>query len=209
MTTTPTTTADATSRWGPRLERWERRTEWPLTSAAALFLAAYAWPLRLVLLLRVLNRGATKELRGRIILYVSGATVLLLLTASLAELDAERHHAGANITSFGDALWWSLTTITTVGYGDRYPVTTEGRWVAAGLMVGGVALLGIVTASIASWLIERVRETEQQAQAATREDISALTTEITDLRRQLSALTDNLARANGAPQLEPRTEPTQ
>src|SRR5579859_7909726 len=45
MTTTPTTTADATSRWGPRLERWERRTEWPLTSAAALFLAAYAWPI--------------------------------------------------------------------------------------------------------------------------------------------------------------------
>ena len=268
---TTATATGSTDRWGRRLGRWERRTEWPLTAAAALFLAAFAWPilvphlavgwkdlcravalaawvafaldfavrivlaheraryamrhlvdlavialpvlrplrlLRLVLLLRVLNRGATNELRGRIIVYVSGATILLLLTASLAELDAERGHAGANITSFGDALWWSATTITTVGYGDRYPVTTEGRWVAAGLMLGGVALLGIVTASIASWLIERVRETEQQAQAATREDVRILTSEISELRQQLGRLADHLSQASPVPDAATPTQPT-
>ncbi|HEV7205663.1 MAG TPA: potassium channel family protein [Jatrophihabitans sp.] len=145
--------------------------------------------LRLVLLLRMLNRGATQGLRGRIAVYVAGATALLLTCSALAVLDAERAAADANITTFGDALWWSLTTITTVGYGDHYPVTTEGRWVAAGLMLGGVALLGIVTASIASWLIERVRETEEEAQAVTRADFRALTAEIAELRAQLTGRT--------------------
>jgi hypothetical protein len=82
----------------------------------------------------------------------------LLLCASLAVLNAERHHAGANIANFGDALWWSALTATTVGYGDRFPVTADGRFMAAGLTIGAIALLGTVTASLASWLIKRVRQ---------------------------------------------------
>ena len=68
-------------------------------------------------------------------------------------LDAERSAPDASITTFGEAVWWTITTISTVGYGDRYPVTVEGRLVAATLMVAGIALLGVVTASIAagSW----------------------------------------------------------
>lgn len=89
--------------------------------------------LRLVMLLRMLNRGATDSLRGRVAIYVAGAAVLLIYTASLAELDAERHAPHSNITGFGDAVWWAMTTVTTVGYGDRYPVTAQGRLVAAGL----------------------------------------------------------------------------
>ncbi len=143
--------------------------------------------LRLLALLRMLNRGAAHSLRGRIAIYVSGATLLLLFCSSLAVLDAERGHHGANIQSFGDALWWSATTITTVGYGDHYPTTVQGRWVAAGLMLGGVALLGIVTASIASWLLDRVRESEQEVQAATRADVAALTAEVQALRIELRA----------------------
>jgi len=65
----------------------------------------------------------------------------------------------ASITTFGDSLWWTVTTISTVGYGDRYPVTVEGRIVAAVLMVAGIALLGVVTASIASWFVDTVRAT--------------------------------------------------
>ena len=53
---------------------------------------------------------------------------------SLAILDAERGRKGANIDSFGDAAWWALTTVTTIGFGDRFPVTVTGRAVAAGLM---------------------------------------------------------------------------
>jgi voltage-gated potassium channel len=111
--------------------------------------------------------------------------VLLVFTSSLAVLDAERGQRGATIESFGDALWWSITTITTVGYGDERPVTAEGRFVAAGLMIGGIALLGTVTASIASWLVDRVRETEETARAATQADMEALRAEIRELRQLL------------------------
>jgi voltage-gated potassium channel len=143
--------------------------------------------LRLVILLRALNRRAANALRGRIAIYVGCATVLLVFTSSLAILDAERGHRDATIDSFGNALWWAVTTITTVGYGDQRPVTTEGRFVAAGLMIGGIALLGTVTASIASWLVDRVRETEETARAATTADMDALRAEIRELRTLLEA----------------------
>jgi voltage-gated potassium channel len=137
--------------------------------------------------LRALNRRAANAFRGRIAVYVGCATVLLVFTASLAVLDAERGRRGATIESFGDALWWAATTITTVGYGDEHPVTTAGKFIAAGLMVGGIALLGTVTASIASWLVDRVRETEATARAATQADLDALRQEIRDLRVLLEA----------------------
>jgi voltage-gated potassium channel len=57
---------------------------------------------------------------------------------------------GARINTFGDALWWSMSTVTTVGYGDESPVTGEGRMVAVLLMVGGIGLVGAVTATMAS-----------------------------------------------------------
>jgi voltage-gated potassium channel len=141
--------------------------------------------LRLVVLLRVLNRRAASALHGRIAVYVGCATTLLLFTASLAVLDAERGHPGATIESFGDALWWAITTITTVGYGDEHPVTTAGKFIAGGLMIGGIALLGTVTASIASWLLDRVRETEETSRAATQADLVALHREIAELRQLL------------------------
>ena len=81
---------------------------------------------------------------------------LLAFCAALAVLDAERSSPDANITDFGDAIWWAITTMTTVGYGDRYPVTSVGRLVAFGLMIGGIALFGTVTATLASWLVETV-----------------------------------------------------
>ena len=62
--------------------------------------------LRLVTLLRVLNRGATSSMRGRVAIYVGSSTVLVVFCAAPAELDAERGHAGANIQSFADAVWW-------------------------------------------------------------------------------------------------------
>ena len=152
--------------------------------------------LRLVTLLAVLNRYAGSSLRGRVAIYVVGSAGLVLLVGSLAVLDAERGAKGSNISTFGDALWWSMTTVTTVGYGDRFPVTETGRLVAVGLMVAGIALLGVVTASLASWLIERVAEVEEQAQTATRRDVTALAREVAELRSEITRLTRGLDRAD-------------
>jgi len=142
--------------------------------------------LRLVALLGLLNRYASAgALRGRVVLYIVGSTALLILVSSLAILDAERGREGANIEDSGDAAWWAITTMTTVGYGDRFPVTGAGRLIAAALMLAGIALLGTVTATLASYLLERVQEAEEEAQAATRQDVRALTEEVAALRREL------------------------
>ena len=143
--------------------------------------------LRLVALLSVLNRHASGDsLRGRVVVYLAGATTLVLFVASLAELDAERGHSGANINNYPDALWWAMTTVTTVGYGDRFPVTGTGRLISTGLMLSGIALLGTVTATIASYLVERVQTVEEEAQNATQRDILALTAEVRALRKELT-----------------------
>lgn len=246
-----------------RRERWERAADLPLTIAALVFVAAYAWPilnpdlprgwatacrvsawatwaafaldyaarlalsvdrrrfirsspldlavvalpllrplrlLRLLTLLNVLNRNAGRSLHGRVGVYVAGATTLVLLVSSLAMLDAERDAHGANITSYGDALWWAATTVTTVGYGDRYPVTGIGRMIAVALMVCGIALIGVVTAAVATWLVQRVAEVEAAAQVATRRDIEALSAQVADLRVQLQGALGS----RGQPPARPR-----
>lgn len=142
--------------------------------------------LRLLVLLRVLNQRAATSLRGRVALYVSSAALLIVFCASLAVLDAERGRPEATITTFGDALWWAATTVTTVGYGDRYPVTGTGRLVAVGLMLSGIALLGVVTATIASWLLDQVRAEETRTRAATQEDLRELHEEVRQLRADLA-----------------------
>lgn len=140
--------------------------------------------LRVFAAVNVLNRRAEVSLRGRVVAYVIGGAGLLSFVAALAVLDAERGRPGANITTFGDAMWWAVTTMTSVGYGDRYPVTGSGRAVATALMVSGIALLGAVTATFASWLIERVRGVEA-AESATHARIAELTAEVRALRAAL------------------------
>ena len=71
---------------------------------------------------------------------------------------SERDVEGSNIKTFGDGLWWAVTTVTTVGYGDRFPTTTEGRILAVMLMLVGISLVGVVTASVASWFVRLSQE---------------------------------------------------
>lgn len=112
--------------------------------------------LRLLALVRILDRSAASSFAGRVLIYVAGAASISVGLGALAVLDAERDAEGANITTFGDALWWASTTVTTVGYGDRFPVTATGRCVAVVLMVLGIGVVGAVTASVASWILARV-----------------------------------------------------
>ena len=113
--------------------------------------------LRLLALARVLNRSAAGSLVGRVSAYVAGVAVIAILLGSIAILDAEQNAPGANITSIDDAVWWACTTVTTVGYGDLYPVTTQGRVIAVALMVVGIGIVGAITASVAAWMVGQVQ----------------------------------------------------
>ena len=144
--------------------------------------------LRLVALLSVLNRVGAHTLRGRVVTYVIGGSAMLVITSSLAVTEAERGKPGSTIANLGDGFWWAFTTMSTVGYGDRVPVTTTGRTIAVGLMLGGIALLGAVTATLASWLVERVGNQAEIEEAATRAQVEALADEIRALRSELATV---------------------
>ena len=93
------------------------------------------------------NRGSRSQQVTTSVVTLAFATWFV---AGLAVTEAERHADGANIQGVGDGWWWAITTMATVGYGDTYPVSTQGRIVGTALMIMGVALLGTITASIAS-----------------------------------------------------------
>ncbi|AIY00972.1 hypothetical protein ART_1373 [Arthrobacter sp. PAMC 25486] len=144
--------------------------------------------LRLVTLIGVLQRVAGNALRGRVATYVVAASGLLVYIGALAMYDAEKASPEASIKSFGDAAWWAIVTITTVGYGDLSPSTGTGRVIAVGLMIGGIALLGIVTATLASWLVEKVSAEDSNSQAVTVDHLELLREEIRALRLQREAI---------------------
>ncbi|OIJ66660.1 potassium channel family protein [Streptomyces mangrovisoli] len=94
------------------------------------------------------------SLYGRVIVYSGLSTSLLGFTGALAVYQQERGAPGTTMKTFGDAVWWACATLTTVGYGDVTPVTPGGRTIAVGMMACGLALLGAVTGSFSSWMIE-------------------------------------------------------
>jgi len=98
-------------------------------------------------------------------LVVAVSLPLTLFTAAVAALEAERGVAGSNINTFGDAIWWSIASVTTVGYGDKFPITPDGRFIASLLMVVGIALFSALTALMAAWVMgERRLELESERQ---------------------------------------------
>lgn len=102
-------------------------------------------------------------------------SMLLVVFSSIAILHFEKDAAGANIQTPDDALWWAVVTVTTVGYGDRFPVTGEGRIVAAMLMIAGVGLFGTFSGFVAAWFLTPAR---QKAVG----ELEGLRTEIAELR---------------------------
>jgi voltage-gated potassium channel len=141
--------------------------------------------LRLIVLFGAMQRAMGQAVRGRVIAYTGACAVLLVYVASLAILDAERSDPASPINNFGDAVWWSISTITSVGYGDLAPVTLAGRLIAVMLMLGGISLIGVITATVASWIVQRVTEEEVAHQAATEAHIDQLRDEIVRLRERM------------------------
>ncbi len=143
--------------------------------------------LRVVSTLLLVGQRARMANQIRLTTYVGGAVVGLLMFGSLAVLSVERDSPDGNIRTLGDALWWSFTTMTTVGYGDHAPTTGLGRMIAVGLMLSGIALLGVVTANIAAWFISRFEMDDVEERRQT-EAIRLLTEEVRALRAEVAAL---------------------
>lgn len=89
---------------------------------------------------------------------IAATTFLMIVIMGAAVLDVERNVPESHIKSAGDALWWGLITVTTIGYGDVYPITAEGRLVAAVLIIFGIAMISTLTASFAAWMLSHQSE---------------------------------------------------
>jgi voltage-gated potassium channel len=148
----------------------ERRGRYLLSHPAdVLFVVLPA--LRPLRVLRIFTAGQALVNRGgrlsllRSTQAIAAAAGILVLIAALAALDAERDAPGTHMTTLADSLWWAATTVTTVGYGDTVPVTGAGRLVAVALMLVGISLVGLITATVAAWFITQTRDAAEDKEA--------------------------------------------
>lgn len=132
--------------------------------------------LRVAELLRnvpLLNGKSGAAVRGSVITHALIYAVVFVYVIALATLQVERDAPNATITTFGDALWWAVVTIATVGYGDTYPVTGTGRVLATLLMGGGIVIVGTTSAIVVSYITERIAMNRQGAAGDTQAPSSA------------------------------------
>ncbi len=140
---------------------------------------------------KILTQYLLKNRSHNTFVTVAAISCLLALIASMAILNFEKGVEGGNIKNASDALWWAIVTITTVGYGDRFPVTDAGRVVAAILMTAGVGLFGTFTGFIASMFVEPdIKREEDQVQL--------LVKEIRTLRAEVNSMDEKITRANAS-----------
>jgi voltage-gated potassium channel len=110
-------------------------------------------------------------------------SLLLIVFASIAILQVETDD-GANIKGPGDAVWWAFVTLTTVGYGDRFPVTTEGRLIGAMLMTAGVGLFGVLSGFVAAWFLSPNRKEQEVRIEDLHREIKQLVKTLEETRRE-------------------------
>ena len=135
----------------------------PLEIASVLL--PFLRPLRLMRVISFGGLAIQKVAIGRqfaITLKVVLTSIFVAYIAAVQITITERSVEGSNIKNFADGLWWATTTVTTVGYGDRYPTTSEGRFLAVLLMIVGISLIGVITASVAAWFV-KISNNEEKA----------------------------------------------
>jgi voltage-gated potassium channel len=118
-------------------------------------------------------------------------SIVAVLLATIAVYELEHGHPNANIHTPGDALWWAFATITTIGYGDHYPMTVSGRIVAVILVVFGLSFFGTFTAYVASFFLEKTHLKEES-------EISRLIHEVRRLREQVENLSARVPESDAA-----------
>ena len=135
----------------------------PLEVAAVLL--PFLRPLRLMRVISFGGLAIQKVAIGRqfaITIKVFLTSIFVAYISAVQITITERAVEGSNIKNFGDGFWWAITTVTTVGYGDRYPTTTEGRFIAVTLMIMGISLMGVITASVAAWFVKMGQESSKK-----------------------------------------------
>lgn len=163
-----------------------------LSSIPSVDLFRYGRFARVLMLFRVVRGIKSAHYLWKFILrhraqasFLSASTIALvvLLLSSIGILHFEKGH---NIQNSGDAIWWAFVTITTVGYGDFYPVTLEGRLIASVLMVIGIGLFGTFTAFVGAWFVQPVDDSETLDDDILAE-VRALNEEVKTLKHALKA----------------------
>lgn len=144
-------------------------------------------------------------LRHRSLFRVLLAVVGLLFLGAWLVMLFESHAPGSNIHGYKDALWWGVVTVTTVGYGDRFPVSDGGRLVAVVLMMVGIGLIGVLTATVASFFMQEHTDANKEQLQATHHDLGTQLTDIGDRLARLEAAIGTTPAAADAPQAVPTT----
>jgi voltage-gated potassium channel len=114
----------------------------------------------------------------------------------------EKNATGSNIHNYAQAIWWAIVTVTTVGYGDRYPTTGGGRAVAVVLMLVGIGLIGVLTATVASVFVKEHtdanRKEYQQGHADLGQRLSVISERLADIEHRLGATPADIAAVDAA-----------
>ena len=129
--------------------------------------------LRFLPRLRWFKGSSGDSVRSRIVVTALAYATLFIYVIALAVLAVERNAPHATILTFGNAIWWACVTVTTVGYGDFFPVTVAGRLLAVVLMAGGVAIIGTASAIVVSYVSERVSHAHEQVANVGDDDATA------------------------------------
>jgi voltage-gated potassium channel len=162
-------------------------------------------PVRVIFSLRLLRSMFRRGNLGRFLL----AAAALVLNAAIIVYLFERHAPGSNIHTLGESLWWSVVTVTTVGYGDFFPVTAWGRITAGFIMGTGVLTLAVVTAQVASSFVaqapSRARRSPHAEPGTPQVTLAELDQRLARIEQLLTAAQSPSERATGMPEQESGT----
>jgi voltage-gated potassium channel len=142
-----------------------------------------------------LRRILTRRLAQSTLLFTLVIALILIFTISWIVLQAEQNAPGANIKTYHQAVWWAFVTITTVGYGDYYPVTNVGQWMAIILMFFGLGIIGVLSSYLSSTFISLQRRRKERRDGENEQDKDEENDEdeTTNLEAELATIKEEMA----------------